>query len=65
MAEAIAAPPTPNSSVKMNMGSKIIFIIVPRPATAIGSFISPSPDNMDRKNVEKTIKGSPIRLIFK
>ena len=32
----------------------MVFRTVPRPATTIGSFISPSPARIDLKNPEKT-----------
>ena len=50
------------SKSKINIGSKIIFKIVPNPATIIGSFISPSPANIERKKPEKTINGIPIHI---
>ena len=43
----------------MNIGSNIIFNIVPNPANIIGNFISPSPANIDLKNPEKTPKEIP------
>ncbi len=59
--------PTPiqNYSLKINIGSRIIFITVPNPAIIIGNFISPSPANIDLKNPEKTIKGKPITIVDK
>ena len=53
MVVAHAAPATPKSKAKMKIGSRIVFRTVPKAAIIMGSFMSPSPERMDRKNAEK------------
>ena len=56
-------PKSFNSKIKI--GSKIIFSTVPKPATAMGNFMSPSPASMDLKNAPKTINGKPTTIVDK
>ena len=42
-----------------------MFNIVPKPATIIGNFISPSPERIDLKNPEKIMKGIPTHITCK
>ena len=73
MTVAIAAPEIPNpnpifpklSNSKIKIGSRIIFKIVPKPATIIGNFISPSPARIDLKNPEKIMNGIPTHITCK
>ena len=62
---ARAAPETPIFKVKINIGSSMIFSIVPDPATNIGNLVSPSPTNIDLKNADNTINGNPKQINFK
>ena len=53
------------SKSKINIGSKIIFKIVPNPATIIGSFISPSPANLcSGESFDITIIGTENNVIY-
>ena len=65
MAVAQAAPATPKPSVKIKIGSRIIFNTVPRAATVMGNLVSPSPASIDRKNVDSTIKGNPTQITLR
>ena len=42
-----------------------MFNIVPKPATIIGNFISPSPERIDLKNPENIMKGIPTHITCK
>ena len=65
MTVAPAAPGTPNPSVKIKIGSRIIFSTVPNAATVIGNLVSPSPARMERKNADRTIKGNPMQITLR
>ena len=62
---ANAAPFTPYSRTKINMGSKTRFNKVPIRPIIIGIFVSPSPAKIARKNKENTTNPIPYKRTFK
>lgn len=65
MTVASAAPLTPYSSTKINIGSKMKFNIVPTRPITIGILVSPSPAKIARKNKENTTSPIPYKSTFK